>query len=260
MNGPPAALPGAAAGRPDPRAQEARRATEGPRVTVGPDHIRGSPFDFVPVTGPVLLPGRGDAFGRAAGGAPAVGRRRAAPAPLTAPSALPARIAPGAGADVPVIEGGLAGPRTIDARVRAEDVKEPLLAGLEEARLWIAMGPGFSLLPRLRMLSFTGPLANFPADCGDGERPSGVTLEERRGGEGVWDPKACVQKNGPKRLFQMQISFIPTMVTLVWGGRWGWGGDALEGGSPPPSGRLSLCPATVPLTASAGLNGICNRQ
>ena len=29
---------------------------------------------------------------------------------------------------------------------------------------------------------------------------------------------------------------------------------------PPPSRAPSLCPATVPLTPSAGLNGICNRQ
>ena len=39
--------------------------------------------------------------------------------------------------------------------------------------------------------------------------------------------------------------------------------DALEGGGvppPPPSRAPSLCPATVPLTPSASLNGICNRQ
>ena len=38
--------------------------------------------------------------------------------------------------------------------------------------------------------------------------------------------------------------------------------DALEGGEPPPppSGAPSLRPATVPLTPSASLNGICNRQ
>ena len=38
---------------------------------------------------------------------------------------------------------------------------------------------------------------------------------------------------------------------------------ALEGGRgtpPPPSTAPSLCPATVPLTPSASLNGICNRQ
>ena len=29
---------------------------------------------------------------------------------------------------------------------------------------------------------------------------------------------------------------------------------------PPMSRALSLCPATVPLTASAGFNGVCNRQ
>ena len=29
---------------------------------------------------------------------------------------------------------------------------------------------------------------------------------------------------------------------------------------PPPSRAPSLCPATVPLTPSAGFNGICNRQ
>ena len=33
------------------------------------------------------------------------------------------------------------------------------------------------------------------------------------------------------------------------------------GGNPPPPSRApSLCPATVPLTPSASLNGICNRQ
>ena len=40
------------------------------------------------------------------------------------------------------------------------------------------------------------------------------------------------------------------------------GRDALEGGRvpPPPSRASSLCPATVPLTASAAFNGICNRH
>ena len=44
------------------------------------------------------------------------------------------------------------------------------------------------------------------------------------------------------------------------------GRDALEGREvpppppPPPSRAPSLCPATVPLTASASFNGICNRQ
>ena len=32
------------------------------------------------------------------------------------------------------------------------------------------------------------------------------------------------------------------------------------GGTPPPSRAPSLCPATVSLTQSASLNGICNRQ
>ena len=37
--------------------------------------------------------------------------------------------------------------------------------------------------------------------------------------------------------------------------------DALEGGEvPPPSRAPSLCPTTVPLTPSASLNGICDRQ
>ena len=39
--------------------------------------------------------------------------------------------------------------------------------------------------------------------------------------------------------------------------------DALEGGgggTPPRPRAPSLCPATVPLTASAGFIGICNRQ
>ena len=40
------------------------------------------------------------------------------------------------------------------------------------------------------------------------------------------------------------------------------GRDALEGAGvpPPPSRAPSLCPATVSLTPSASLNGICNRQ
>ena len=33
-----------------------------------------------------------------------------------------------------------------------------------------------------------------------------------------------------------------------------------RGGGTPPSRAPSLCPATVPPTASASLNGICNRQ
>ena len=34
-----------------------------------------------------------------------------------------------------------------------------------------------------------------------------------------------------------------------------------RGRHPPPASRApSLCPATVPLTASASLNGSCNRQ
>ena len=36
--------------------------------------------------------------------------------------------------------------------------------------------------------------------------------------------------------------------------------DALEAEEVPPSRVLSLCPATVPLTPSASLNGICNPQ
>ena len=41
------------------------------------------------------------------------------------------------------------------------------------------------------------------------------------------------------------------------------GREVLEGtevAPPPPSRATSLRPATVPLTPSAGLNGICNRQ
>ena len=38
--------------------------------------------------------------------------------------------------------------------------------------------------------------------------------------------------------------------------------DAMESPPPPPlpGQGPSLCPAAVPLTPSAGLNGICNRQ
>ena len=49
---------------------------------------------------------------------------------------------------------------------------------------------------------------------------------------------------------------------------WGWGGGGAgqgcigrAGGTPPPPSRApSLCPATVSLTASASVNGTCNRQ
>ena len=42
-----------------------------------------------------------------------------------------------------------------------------------------------------------------------------------------------------------------------WAGmQWKEGG----GGNPLPPSRASLCPATVPLTPSAGFSGICNRQ
>ena len=53
------------------------------------------------------------------------------------------------------------------------------------------------------------------------------------------------------------------LCTSAWPGEGDPPRDALEGGEvpPPPSSRApSLCPATVPLTPSASLNGICNRQ
>ena len=56
-----------------------------------------------------------------------------------------------------------------------------------------------------------------------------------------------------------QASTFNAGVQHVRSGPQGGGGrDALEGGepAPPPPGH----PATVPLTASARLNGICNRH
>ena len=45
------------------------------------------------------------------------------------------------------------------------------------------------------------------------------------------------------------------------GGPAGGKGRAEMHWTPPPASRApSLCPATVPLAASAGFNGICNRQ
>ena len=43
-------------------------------------------------------------------------------------------------------------------------------------------------------------------------------------------PKTWCTKNGLTRFFLLQISFFPTMVTLVWGG----GEGVLGEGSPPP--------------------------
>ena len=52
---------------------------------------------------------------------------------------------------------------------------------------------------------------------------------------------------------------LGTTAYLRFGGA---GRDVLEGGGypPPPSRAPSLCPATVPLTPSASINGIRNRQ
>ena len=44
------------------------------------------------------------------------------------------------------------------------------------------------------------------------------------GGGGVWDPKFCVPEIAQK-IFPLQISFFPTVLTLVWGG------------DPPPYGK-----------------------
>ena len=62
------------------------------------------------------------------------------------------------------------------------------------------------------------------------------------------------------------VSWVHTVVGLsamLCACEGGVGGDALKrGGEEPrlPSRAPSLCPATVPLTASASLNGIGNRQ
>ena len=59
-------------------------------------------------------------------------------------------------------------------------------------------------------------------------------LEERKGEGGVLGPKSLCIKNGPIRFSQWQISFFPTMVTLVWRE----GGGVQRGGgevTPPPT-------------------------
>ena len=60
---------------------------------------------------------------------------------------------------------------------------------------------------------------------------SRLTLEERRGGggEGVWDPKNCVQKMARS---DCKFSFFPTMVTLVCGGGSRGGGGSSYGCRP----------------------------
>ena len=50
----------------------------------------------------------------------------------------------------------------------------------------------------------------------------------RRGGGG-FGPKTWCTKNGLTRFSLLQISFFPTMVTLVWGG-----GEGVLGEAPPP--------------------------
>ena len=62
-----------------------------------------------------------------------------------------------------------------------------------------------------------------------------------------WSPKALWRGLGRWVLPAVRV-----------GGR--GGRDALEGGEVPPSRAPSLCPATVPLTPSASVNGVCNRQ
>ena len=39
-------------------------------------------------------------------------------------------------------------------------------------------------------------------------------------------PKRLCTKSGPTRFYKLYISFFPTMVTWVWGGRGGGGGIA----------------------------------
>ena len=83
-----------------------------------------------------------------------------------------------------------------------------------------------------------------------------------RGG-GCLRSKGCAPKLPPQKIFAFTIFFSPEEC-FVGPGSGGGAGMHWKGGRyappPPPSRAPSLCPATVPLTPSASLNGICNRQ
>ena len=82
------------------------------------------------------------------------------------------------------------------------------------------------------------------------------------------DSTVCVWQASTGDLLQtLEVPLRCVHVGAV--GAWGSEGatpppsrDALEVGEPPPPpcSAPSLCPARVPLTASASFNGICNRQ
>ena len=77
--------------------------------------------------------------------------------------------------------------------------------------------------------------------------PSGAR-QCRRSYPGLWEGAGGAQRTGEG---------------AGWVGLERWGAMHWKGGRnpPPPASRApSLCPATVPLTPSAGFNGICNRQ
>ena len=78
---------------------------------------------------------------------------------------------------------------------------------------------------------------------------SGWGLDPRSGlllsrGGGGFGPKTWCTKNGLTRFSLLQISFFPTMVTLVWGG-----GEGVLGEGPPPPWFLIIlkkpCPRWV---------------
>ena len=75
----------------------------------------------------------------------------------------------------------------------------------------------------------------------------GGLLGRLREGEGLGGAVAALEKGCDRVVEGLRVSQGCI-------GRWG-------GAPPPPPSRAPcLCPASVPLTASASLNGICNRQ
>ena len=79
--------------------------------------------------------------------------------------------------------------------------------------------------------------------------------------DGFVEGKGCVEGMGCVTDVHPRLACGGGMRCGGCGGSWAgmhWKGG---GGTPlPPSRAPSLCPATVPLTPGAGLNGFCNRQ
>ena len=59
--------------------------------------------------------------------------------------------------------------------------------------------------------------------------PQKDVLEREEAGGGGLRPNTLCTKNGPTRCSRLQISFFPTLITLVWRG-----GGEVQGGTPPP--------------------------